>query len=160
MSARLLALTIAWSILASALLGEGAPQKVVFIVAAASHLRILSLRDAKIYFELKHTSGPDGSPITIAMREPGPERETVLALVLKKSDADLNRYFMQAVFTGAIASAPKTVIGAAATKHFVAGTPGAIGYIMEGDLDDSVHALAIDGIQPSSPTYPLVVGAK
>jgi hypothetical protein len=95
------------------------------------------------------------------MLSPGaPERTSFLKAVCGMSDADLSKYFMQAAFTGKSATPPKEVSSASAVKSFVAGSPGAIGFVKAADFhgdgsDGGVKSVKIDGAAPSDPGYKL-----
>jgi hypothetical protein len=72
------------------------------------------------------------------------------------SDGDLGKYFMQAAFTGKSATPPREVGSAGAVKSFVAGSPGAIGFVKANDLpagDATVKTVKIDGSAASDPGY-------
>jgi hypothetical protein len=74
------------------------------------------------------------------------------------SEAQYNRFFMQAVFAGKLNEAPRVIPSASAMKAIAANWPGAVTYILASQVDDSVKALRIDGLLPSDPGYPLKVG--
>jgi ABC-type phosphate transport system substrate-binding protein len=44
---------------------------------------------------------------------------------------------------------------AAAVRQFVAATPGAIGYLLASDVDDSIKIVKVDGKAPGEAGYPL-----
>ena len=142
---------------ASAALAADPSHQVAVIVAPSCAMRGTTLFDLRRFFELKRTKAYDETPLTILMREPGPERRTLLGVVLRKSETDYNHYMLQATFTGAVLAAPRQIASAEATKHYVATNPGAVGYILASELDPSVRALVIDGAPAGSDAYPLVV---
>lgn len=61
--------------------------------------------------------------------------------VLDKPSADLAGYWSKLVFTGRATSVPKEVDSDSQMKSFVNSTPGAIGYISDAAVDDSVKVL-------------------
>jgi len=99
---------------------------------------------------------PDGKKV-IVVQTPAqsPERALVLKAVFKMTDVVLKRYMMHAAFTGQELAPPKDVASAAALKEFVARTPGAIGFILASDADDTVKVLKVDGASPGEPGYKL-----
>lgn len=100
-----------------------------------------------------------GTKITVYNREKGSvERGAVLRLIYHMNDSAYSRFFMQAVFTGAITEGPKIAAGAAAAKQAVAGTPGAISYVLASQVDGSVKIVKVDGQAPGDAGYPLKAG--
>ena len=68
---------------------------------------------------------------------------------------DYAKYFLQATFTGLVQAAPRPLASPGAMRQFVAGTPGAIGYLRASDVDDSVKIVKVDGKSPGDPDYKL-----
>ena len=62
--------------------------------------------------------------------------------VVRKSEAQVNRYWAKLKYTGK-GKPPKEVSGDAAVKDWVASNPGAIGYIEGKHLDSSVKVVLI-----------------
>ena len=87
-----------------------------------------------------------------------PERTSFLKIVCGMDDADLKKYFLAAAFSGKTVTPPKEVGSASTLKSFVAGSPGAIGFLKASDLpagDSTVKAVKIEGAAPSDPGYKL-----
>jgi hypothetical protein len=61
--------------------------------------------------------------------------------MLDKPSSDLAGYWSKLIFTGRATSQPKEVSSDREVKTFVNGTPGAIGYISDDAIDDSVKVL-------------------
>jgi len=90
------------------------------------------------------------------MREPGEtERETLLRLICRMSDADFNKHFMQLSFTGEAQVSPKVLASTGGMLRFVFNVPGAIGYVRTAELDGSVKAVKVDGHGPGEALYRL-----
>jgi len=107
-------------------------------------------------FRAEKRKGADGVKFVIVMREPGAaERALILSKLYGMEEDDYTKYFLQATFVGMVQSAPRELPSAAAMRQFVAATPGAIGYLRAGELDDSVRALKIDGKAVGDPDYKL-----
>jgi hypothetical protein len=75
--------------------------------------------------------------------------------LFRMNDAALRRYYMLAVFNGKEVAQPRDVPTAAALKKFVASNPGAVGYVLASEVDDSVKVLKVDGASPGDPGYKL-----
>jgi ABC-type phosphate transport system substrate-binding protein len=109
----------------------------------------------KILREEKSKSA-DGVRFVVLAREPGSaERSAALKSIFQMTEAEYQKYFLQATFVGAVQAAPKVVSGAAATRQFVAGNPGAVGYLRGSDVDDSVKVVKVDGKSPGDAGYSL-----
>jgi ABC-type phosphate transport system substrate-binding protein len=138
-----------------------ADETLAVIVPKSSGIDSLSASDLQRIFKGEKAKGPDGVKLVVVMREAGSaERDAALAGIYKMGEADYNKYFLQATFTGAVQAAPKSLSSPAAMKAFVGTTTGAIGYVKSADADDSVKVVKVDGKAPSDPGYPLKLGAK
>jgi hypothetical protein len=116
----------------------------------------VSSADLAKLFRCEKTSASGGIAISIVTRERGSaERNAVLANIYKFTDQAYEKYFMQQMFTGAISAAPKLVPSALIMKKLVVASPGTVGYMKAGDVDDSVKVLKIDGSLPGEPNYPI-----
>lgn len=154
-----------FSLLAGPVLQAQAPsasgQCVAFVVHKSSPLTNVSLDELRKIFLMEKTVGPDGQKFKVLMREPKqPERDAVLREIFRMSEAEYNRHFLQAVFTGAIQAAPKQIGSSGAVRSFVASTPGAIGYLRGDELDDTVKLVRVNGKTPGDADYPLKLAVK
>jgi ABC-type phosphate transport system substrate-binding protein len=85
---------------------------------------------------------PNGKHVFLVMAAPGSaERAVILKNVYKMSEVEYAKYFLQATFTGTVSAPPKDASSATEVKQLVAGTPGAIGYVKEADVDSSVKVI-------------------
>ena len=107
-------------------------------------------------FRCEKTDGPAGLKLTIANREKGsPERNLFLKKVYHMNHAAYGRFFLQAVFTGALSAPPRIIPTAAGMKQAAAASPGTVTYILASQIDGTVKALKIDGLAPGDANYPL-----
>jgi ABC-type phosphate transport system substrate-binding protein len=140
---------------------EAAGDPIVVIVNNANPVDNLSMGELKKLFLSDRSRWDTGKAVAPVMPAPGaPERTSFLKLVCGMNDGDLGKYFMQAAFTGKSATPPKEVGSASALKSFVAGSPGAIGFVKAFDFhgdgsDGGVKAVKIDGAAASDPNYKL-----
>jgi ABC-type phosphate transport system substrate-binding protein len=119
-----------------------AADEVDLIVNKANTISDLSLADAKKIFMGDKTTWPSGKRVSVLMAAAGsPERAVVLREIFKMSDAEYTKYFMQAAFTGKVTAPPKDMSSASQMKTTVAGNPGAVGYVMKADADDTVKVV-------------------
>lgn len=104
---------------------------------------------------------PNGRKITVVMRPPGDtDRDFVLRTVCKMTEAEFQKYVLQATFTGETNAGPRVLDTALGVRRFVFNVPGAIGYIRLSEVDDTVKVLHIDGRAPTDPGYRLTVVAR
>jgi ABC-type phosphate transport system substrate-binding protein len=138
---------------------EAAGDSIVVIVNNSNPIDNLSMGELKKLFLSDRSRWDTGKAVAPVMLAPGaPERTSFLKIVCGMSDADLSKYFMQAAFTGKSATPPKEVGSAGAVKAFVAGSPGAIGFVKAGDLPSgatTVNAVKVDGAAASDAGYKL-----
>jgi ABC-type phosphate transport system substrate-binding protein len=83
----------------------------------------------------------DGIDVTAVNVKSGPLREQFLQTFLQQTDAKYTAYWAIRLFVGKGAPPPELSSPAEVVK-FVQSTPGAIGYVDESDLVDSVRVLA------------------
>jgi ABC-type phosphate transport system substrate-binding protein len=115
---------------------------VAIIVNPSNTTSNVSLGDLNKIFLGEKSRWPNGKHIFLIMAPPGsPERAAILKSVYKMSETDYAKYFLQASFTGAISAPPKDAASAAEIKQLVASNPGAIGYVKQEDVDDTVKVL-------------------
>ncbi len=99
---------------------------------------------------------PNRTRVTLAtMRRGTPERQTVLRVIYKMDDQDLDRYFLYQRFKGEASTPTTTLRSSADVKKFVVSTPGALGYLRLSDVDDSVKIVRVNGLLPEDDGYPL-----
>ena len=90
-----------------------------------------------------------------AMRRSTPEGQTVLRVIYQMDGHELDRYFLYQAFKGENSRTPRTLPASADVKKFVVSTPGAVGYLRESEVDDSVKVVRINGLLPGDDGYPL-----
>lgn len=150
----LLTITLAASL--TGIAGLQAEDALAIVVSKTCAVDSISSAELQKIFKAEKTKGPDGSKVVVVMRDAGsPERDAALAGILKMSEAEYKKYFLQATFTGAVQNAPKTLSSSEAVKQFVTTTTGGIGYIKSSDIDESVKILKVDNKAPTDPDYPL-----
>jgi ABC-type phosphate transport system substrate-binding protein len=134
-----------------------AADAIVVIVNSTNPVDNLSAGDLKKLYLSDRSRWDTGKAVAPVMLGPGAaERSAFLKIICGMSDADLNKYFLQAAFTGKAAIPPKEVGSASAIKSFVASSPGAIGFMKASDLpagDSTVKAVKVDGVAASEAGY-------
>ena len=139
----------------------GSEQSLAIIVNQSNPVENFSLPDLRKIFLGQRTHWPNGRRITLVMLDPSQaERKLVLRDIYNMNEKDLSNYFIQAVFTGAVLSSPKTLPTPGEVLKFVFNVPGAIGYVRASDLDGSVKVLRVDGHLPEDKDYKLRLPAR
>lgn len=124
------------------------------IVNKSNPTEALTLAELRNVFLAERSRWPNGRKITITMLDSGnPERDAVLRTIYRMREADFNRNFLRARFTGETTEEPKLLASPNNMVRFVFNAPGAIGYVRASNLDSSVKVLRIDGLAPGEPGY-------
>ena len=127
-------------VLTSTVIAEA--EEVDVVINKSNSLAQLSLDDARKIFMGDKTVWPNGKHITVMMLAPGqPERAAIVREIYKMNEADYDRYFLEAAFTGRVPAPPKEVRSVVQMKQLLAQNPGAIGYLKKSDVDDSVKVI-------------------
>ena len=136
-------------------------EPLAIVVNRSNPLNEMSLGDLRRVFRGQRSRWSNGRRVTLVMRDAGArEREAILQSVYGVAEAEYRRSYMQAVFSGETADAPKTLASTNGVLRFVYNVPGAIGYVRARDADSSVKMLRIDGRLPGEPGYRLEVSAR
>jgi hypothetical protein len=126
------------------------------VVNTACSLENVSTGELAKILKAETAKSPDGVKYIIAVRETGsPEREGALKSIYQMSDAEYEKFFLQATFAGTVQAAPKQLTSGAAVRRFVASDKGAISYLCASEADATVKILKVDGKSPGDPGYPI-----
>lgn len=118
----------------------------VFVVNRKNPVESLTLADVRMMLLGERSHWPDGTRVTVVMREPKqPERDAVIRLVCRMDDRDYTRTVLRAVFTGELRSEPKVLGTPETVRRFIYNVPGAIGYVRASEVDDSVKIVRLSG---------------
>ncbi|PPT99403.1 hypothetical protein XarbCFBP7408_14905 [Xanthomonas arboricola pv. guizotiae] len=109
------------------------------VVAKDSPVVVANVEEAKkVFLGRQTTSG--GKTITLIYQKDAATRAEFEGKVLGKTGADLTGYWSKLIFSGK-ASAPTEVAGDADVKAKVKANSGAVGYVSDKAIDDSVKVL-------------------
>ena len=129
-------------------------EDLAIIVNKTNPIEAMTLAELRNVFLAERSRWPNGRRVTITMLDIGnPEREVVLRTVYRMREADFNRTFLRARFTGEATEEPKLLASPNNMVRFIFNAPGAIGYVRASSLDGSVKVLRIDGLAPGEPGY-------
>ena len=91
----------------------------------------------------------------VMLVELSPMRERFYKRLLGLSPDEVRRRWIGVVFRGDALTLPFELADPAAVKKFVADHPGAVAFLDNGDVDDTVKTLRVNGKRPGDPQYPL-----
>ncbi len=94
--------------------------------------------------------------VTLLMRAPAArEREVVLRIVYRMSEAEFRQYWISKVFRAEAASGPKIVYSNEMAAELVSAIPGSLAFIDASQTPRDLRVLKIDGRLPGEKGYPL-----
>lgn len=115
----------------------------VAITQAKTNHNKLSLASARAVFSMRLSTWPDGTPIKVfVLPDRHPSHARFARNTLNMFPYQLRREWDRQVYSG-VGVAPTEVSDLQTMKLLVAQTPGAIGYIEKGDVDETVQILQI-----------------
>jgi len=119
-----------------------AAEEVAITQAKSSHKQ-LSLASARAVFSMRLNTWPDGTPIRVfVLPDRHPAHASFARNRLNMFPYQLRREWDRQVYSG-VGVAPTEVPTLETMKSLVAQTPGSIGYIDKGEVDDTVQILQI-----------------
>ncbi len=130
-----------------------AQEPIAVIVHPGNPLSSISLDELRRLYLGTRTTLPNKEAV-ILLESPA-VRERFYAAALRMSADRVKRHWMGIVFAGESDAPPKEVGGADALVQFVATHAGGIAFLPAGSSTDAVKVLAIEGMRPHDPGYPL-----
>ena len=134
--------------------GDKPPRAIVVVVAKGSPVRSLSRAELRRCFTGDALVVEDVRLIPFNFPPGTPERIAFDQVVLGMSAEEVGRFWVDRKIRGE-SQAPRSLPTALHVTKVVAKFPGAISYVPIDQLTDDVVAVAIDGVLPSSPAYPI-----
>lgn len=118
----------------------------VVIVNKANPVKVLKLAELRRIFMKQTRMWPHAESIVpVDWDATSPNREVFSRRVLARSVREMGDYWVQQSVTQGLAP-PSTQRSARALLRFIAGVPGAIGYLPAADLDDTVSVVKVTGL--------------
>ncbi|MDR3392001.1 MAG: hypothetical protein P4L77_09740 [Sulfuriferula sp.] len=112
------------------------------VIVAPGHLKELKKEDLILIFKRKKLFWSDGSRVQpVNLPASNPSRRAFSLAVLGVNPEDLEKYWNDMYFNGI--SPPFVLLSDHAVMHFVADTPGAIGYVPYCKVDTHVEILLL-----------------
>ena len=99
---------------------------------------------------------PSGEKVTLIVAEPvDAGRSVLLERVYDMSEQQFRQYWIARVFRGEASEDPKVVISSEGVIEMVGVLVGSIAFVDADDVPAGVKVLAVDGMNPGDPGYPL-----
>ena len=132
-----------------------APYVIVPIVASSSPMRDISMGSLRRVFCSEQVNAPSGVRLVGFSQPSGARaRELFDRIVLGMDPDQVAHYWVDQRIRGG-PRPPRTVASIALLREVVNRYPGAVGYLATTDLDASVRALMVNGMDAEAPQYPL-----
>jgi ABC-type phosphate transport system substrate-binding protein len=140
---------------------QAAQEPLVIVVNRSNPVNGLTFSELRKIFLGQRSHWTPSRRITLVMRDPGePERKTIVHDVCGMDEDELKNHFLHGLFTGEILVSPKILTSPTGVRKFIFNVPGAIGYLRNSDVDDSVKVLRIDELLPNDKGYRLHVESR
>lgn len=126
-------------------LGHTAPTRAddAIVTHPSNAKAVMTLASIRAIFSMRLNTWPDGTAVTVfVLPDRNPLHAEFSRTVLKMLPYRLRSEWDRLVFSGT-GVAPIEVSSVEEMRRRVAGTPGSIGYLDEGDLDESVRAIKV-----------------
>jgi hypothetical protein len=131
------------------------PQAIAIVVDRDNPMSDIEVEALRSLFLGKRREWPDGTRAVPVNLEAGPPHHAFCSTVLKMSEADYERYWVDQKVRGA-GTGPRPLSSSSLVIRLVARVRGAVGYVPLSRVDGSVKVLSVAGISPGQPGYPLV----
>ncbi len=130
-----------------------AQEAIAVVVHPDNPLTTISREELRRLYLGTSTILPKGE--SVLLLESATVRERFYAAALGMSLARFKRHWIGVVFSGGSGTPPKEVGGLDDLRHFVATHRGAIAFLGAAEAGGTVKVLAVDGLRPDDPRYPL-----
>jgi len=130
-----------------------AQEPIAVIVHPRNPLTTISLDELRRFYLGTSTTLPNREAVILL--ESSRVRERFYAAALQMNMDRVKRHWIGVVFSGESGIPPKEVGGPAELLRFVATHEGAMAFLLAGDVNGPVKVLAVGGLRPGDPNYPL-----
>jgi hypothetical protein len=136
--------------------GRADAQVIAIVVDRDNPASDIGLEELRSLFLGRRGEWPDGTRAVPIDLEPGaPPRRAFCSTVLRMSEDQYERYWVDQRVRGAGAG-PRALSSPGLVLRLVARVRGAVGYVPLSRVDGTVKVLAVGGVRPDQPGYPLV----
>lgn len=135
--------------------GDGSPE-VAIIVNLENDWPDPSLEELRAVLTLRRQFWKDGRRVVLLLPASSSlERRVLLSRVYRSTDLDLRKEWARRLFSGEIPAVPSSVPHSDAAGAAVRRSRGAISAVPADAIPPGVRVLAISGLRPGEPGYPL-----
>ena len=152
----LLLVIILYGILVSSAVGTASGADIALVAHPNVPVDDLSLAQARrIFLGDRQYWSPD-LRVTLLVRAPiARERDVVLKIIYRMSEARFRQYWISKVFRAEVSSGPKIVYSNEMTTDLVEVIPGSIAFVDAAQIPVGIKVLKVDGQLPNETGYPL-----
>ncbi len=136
--------------------GETKPGDVAVVVRPELPVDDLSFSEMRKLLMGDRQFWSPGLRVTLLMRAPvAREREVLLRIVYRMTEAEFRRYWMEKVFRAEAPGDPQIVYSNETATELVKAVPGAVAFVDATQVPKGLKVLRIDGRLPGEKGYPL-----
>lgn len=129
---------------------------VAVIVNPGNPVDSITTADLRKLYSGDKASWGGGLPATPFVRAaPARERDVLLKVVLKMTDAQFQEYWIKKVYSGAAAHEPLSLMSTGMQMDAVRSQKGGIALVNASEVKDGVKVIKVDGLMPGAAGYPL-----
>lgn len=129
---------------------------IAVIVNPGNPVDSITTADLRKLFAGDKVSWGGGVPATPFVRAaPARERDVLLKVVLKMTDAQYQEYWIKKVYSGAAAHEPLSLMSSGMQLDAVRSQKGGIALVNASEVKDGVKVIKVDGLMPGAAGYPL-----
>jgi ABC-type phosphate transport system substrate-binding protein len=129
---------------------------IAVIVNPGNPVDSITTADLRKLFAGDKASWGGGIPATPFVRAaPARERDVLLKVVLKMTDAQYQEYWIKKVYSGAAAHEPLSLMSSGMQLDAVRSQKGGIALVNASEVKDGVKVIKVDGLMPGAAGYPL-----
>jgi ABC-type phosphate transport system substrate-binding protein len=129
---------------------------IAVIVNPGNPVDSITTADLRKLFAGDKASWGGGIPTTPFVRAaPARERDVLLKVVLKMTDAQYQEYWIKKVYSGAAAHEPLSLMSSGMQLDAVRSQKGGIALVNASEVKDGVKVIKVDGLMPGAAGYPL-----
>lgn len=147
---------LGWSAFATLAWFAGPGGEIAIVVRPDTPVGDLSLAELRRVLMGDRQFWSSNLRVTLLVRAPGAiEREVVLRVVYRMSEAQFRQYWIAKVFRAEAAAPPRIVYSSEMALEYAAAIPGAIASVEASQVPRNLKVLKINGLLPGEKGYPL-----
>ena len=129
---------------------------IAVIVNPGNPVDSITTADLRKLFAGDKASWGGGIPATPFVRAaPARERDVLLKVVLKMTDAQYQEYWIKKVYSGAAAHEPLSLMSSGMQLDAVRSQKGGVALVNASEVKEGVKVIKVDGLMPGAAGYPL-----